>query len=130
VAVAPPDAWSPRLAELGCRYIPLAMDNKGVSPLRDLGLLLQFRRLLAAERPAAFLGYTIRRNVYGSLAAHRLSIPTVNNISGLGTAFNRRSWLTAIVQFLYRVALGRAGRVFFQNEDDSHRRAGLPGCRR
>jgi len=118
VAIAPPDAWSTRLAELGCRYIPLAMDNKGISPRRDLALLLAFRRLLAAERPAAFLGYTIKPNVYGSLAAHSLSIPTINNISGLGTAFIRRSWLTAIVQILYRLALGPAGRVFFQNEED------------
>lgn len=118
VAVAPPDAWSHRLQELGCRYVPLAMDNKGVSPRRDLTLLLNYRRLLAAERPVAFLGYTIKPNVYGSLAAHSLNIPTINNVSGLGTAFIKQSWLTAIVQVLYRVALGSAGRVFFQNEED------------
>ena len=118
VAVAPTDAWSDRLAELGCRFVPLRMDNKGTSPVRDLALLLRYRELLAAERPVAFLGYTIKPNVFGSLAAHSLSIPTINNVSGLGTAFIRRSWLTTVVKFLYRSALGRAARVFFQNHDD------------
>ncbi len=118
VAVAPPDAWSARLAELGCRFVPLPMDNKGTSPVRDFGLMLRYRRVLAAERPAAFLGYTVKPNVFGSLAAHSLGVPTINNISGLGTAFIRRSWLTSVVKLLYRSALGRAARVFFQNEDD------------
>ena len=36
VALAPPDAYSARFAELGVDYVPIAMDKKGVSPARDL----------------------------------------------------------------------------------------------
>jgi glycosyltransferase involved in cell wall biosynthesis len=118
VAVAPPDDYSAQLAELGCRYVALSMDNQGISPPRDAALLLRFRALLARERPVAFLGYTIKPNVYGSLAARSLGIPTINNISGLGTAFIRNTWLTRVVTQLYRAALRPAGRVFFQNEED------------
>lgn len=118
IAVAPPDDYAPRLAELGCRYEPLPMDNQGTHPGRDLMLLWRFYRLLRRERPAVLLGYTVKPNVYGSLAAHSLGIPVVNNIAGLGAVFIRRSLLTRVVRGLYGLALRPSRRVFFQNDDD------------
>lgn len=117
-ALAPEDAWSPRLAEMGVRYEPLPMDKKGVSPARDLLLFARYLAALRRIRPAAFLGYTAKPNIYGSLAAQWLGIPTISNVSGLGTVFIRESWLTRIVSFLYRLAFRRAALVFFQNEED------------
>jgi glycosyltransferase involved in cell wall biosynthesis len=118
IAVAPFDSFAPRLAELGCRYVPLAMDNQGTNPTKDLLLLWRFYRLLGRERPDVFLGYTVKPNVYGSLAAHSLGIPVINNIAGLGAVFINDSLLTRLVRGLYRVALKRSAKVFFQNEDD------------
>ncbi|WBO20827.1 glycosyltransferase family 4 protein [Sphingomonas abietis] len=119
VAIAPEDAGSrARLAEAGIRLAALPMDSAGLSPARDLALLAGFRSLLARERPAAMLGYTIKPNVYGSLAARSLGIPTLNNISGLGTGFMREGLLNRVVRGLYRVGLNGAHTVFFQNEDD------------
>lgn len=117
-AASPTDDYSSRLAELGCVHLPLPMDSKSTSPLKDLALFWRYLQLLRRERPDVFLGYTIKPNVYGSLAAHVLSIPVINNISGLGTAFIRDSWLTGIVKALYRLALRSSSRVFFQNDDD------------
>jgi len=118
VTVAPPDEHVPRLLELGCRYIPLDMDNKGTHPGRDLLLLGRFWRLLRKERPAVFLGYTVKPNVYGSLAAHALGLPVINNIAGLGAVFIKQNWLTHLVRGFYRQALSRSAKVFFQNDDD------------
>ncbi|MEX6505330.1 glycosyltransferase family 4 protein [Jiella sp. M17.18] len=118
IAATPPDQYEPRLTSLGCRYIPLPMDNKGSSPVRDLLLMSRYWRLLRRERPDVFLGYTIKPNVYGSLVAHILGIPVVNNISGLGTAFHSDTWLLRLVKALYRVSLRRSHTVFFQNEED------------
>ena len=118
VALAPTDAYSPRLADAGIDHVPIAIDSQGVSPLRDLGLLAGYRRELKRLRPDAFLGWTAKPNVYGSLAAHSLRIPVVNNISGLGTAFIERGPLRPIVTGLYRLALRRSAAVFFQNAED------------
>lgn len=118
VAAAPPDEYAPRLEQLGCRYVPLPMDNKGTHPGRDIQLLWRFFRLLRRERPDVFLGYTVKPNIYGSLAAHALGIPVINNIAGLGTVFAKDSALTRFVRFLYRLAFARSRRVLFQNEDD------------
>jgi len=106
VAVAPNDEYAARLAQLGCRFVALPMDNKGTHPGRDLLLFFRFLNLLRRERPDVFLGYTIKPNVYGSLAAHVLGIPVVNNIAGLGTAFIRNN------------SFSRSHHVFFQNNED------------
>ncbi len=118
VAVAPPDEYSEGLSDLGCRFVPFPMDNQGTNPVRDLLLLWQFFKLLRIERPDVFLGYTVKPNVYGSLAAHALGIPVVNNIAGLGAVFIKGGWLNQLVKGLYRVALSRSRKVFFQNDDD------------
>lgn len=118
VAAAPADDYSSRLGELGCRYISLPVDNKGSSPIQDALLFLRYLNLFWRLRPDVFLGYTIKPNVYGSLAAHLFGIPVINNVSGLGTAFIRETWLTRVVKLLYRVALRSSRTVFFQNQDD------------
>ena len=118
VAVAPSDKYADGLATLGCRFIPVPMDNNGINPARDLLLLWRLFCLLRTERPNVYLGYTVKPNVYGSLAARALGIPVINNIAGLGTVFIRGGWLSLFVQSLYRLALSRSQKVFFQNNDD------------
>lgn len=118
VALAPRDAHSETLVAMGVRYFPVDIDSKGLSPVRDLKLAAQYYRILKQLRPVAFLGWTIKPNVYGSLAAHALNIPVINNISGLGTAFIKVGLLTRIVRRLYRTALARSATVFFQNRHD------------
>lgn len=119
VAVAPEDPASRATLEAaGCRMVAIPIDSATVSPLHDLALIGRFLQILRRERPDALLGYTIKPNVYGSLAAHLLGIPTLNNISGLGTGFMRRGLLNRVVRGLYTVALSRAHTVLFQNADD------------
>jgi len=118
IAVAPADAYAQHLDSLGCRYIALPMDSKGIHPGRDLLLLMRFFRLLRAEKPDVLLCYTVKPNVFGSLAAHALRIPVVNNVAGLGTVFIKGGWLNQLVRALYRIALSRSVKVFFQNDDD------------
>lgn len=118
-ALAPPDAeMEKRLHALGCGFTPVHMDPSGLSPLRDLTTFLEILRTLRQLRPAAWLSWTIKPNVYGSLAAGLLGIPALPNVSGLGTAFIRRNLLTLIAVRLYRAGFRRAPTVFFQNADD------------
>ena len=118
IAIAPCDEYSHRLKELGCKYVPLSMDSNGTHPGRDLLLLVRYFNLLRRLKPDAFLGYTVKPNVYGSLAAHVLGIPVINNIAGLGSTFISNSYLTHIVRRLYKQALRKSVCVFFQNADD------------
>lgn len=120
VALAPAARPGMDLSSLGIEHVTIDIDSKGMSPLADLGLTIRFRRALQRIAPDAMLNFTIKPNVYGSIAAHSLGIPVINNVSGLGTAFIREGWLTRIVSMLYRVAFRRSHCVFFQNGDDQH----------
>ncbi len=119
VAAAPPDpAMQARLAELGAEFEPLPLDAKGLLPHRDLATIWAIRSLLVRLRPDAWLSWTIKPNVYGSLVAGGLGIPAFPNVSGLGTAFIRRNLLTWAAKQLYRTGFRKAPVVFFQNGTD------------
>ncbi|MCA1654770.1 MAG: glycosyltransferase family 4 protein, partial [Sphingomonadales bacterium] len=75
-------------------------------------------RLMRARRPAAYLGWTIKPNIYGALAARVTGVPAILNVSGLGTAFLGSGLFSRFVGLLYRVAFQKAHVVFFQNDDD------------
>ncbi|WP_019517879.1 glycosyltransferase family 4 protein [Sphingomonas sp. Mn802worker] len=118
VALAPADAHVDRLCDMGVRFVAIEIDRKGLSPSRDLQLLRRYRQVLREMAPAAYLGWTIKPNIWGSIAAAWLRIPTINNISGLGTAFMKPGPLQWIVRRLYRLALRPSATVFFQNAVD------------
>ena len=118
VVAAPDDGHGAAIAGLGAEYLPLPIDSSGSSVLEDSKLLLRYHRILRTVRPFAFLGFTAKPNIYGSLAAHMAGTKVINNITGLGTVFIKQSLLTTVVTGLYRVALKRSSTVFFQNRDD------------
>ena len=117
--LAPADVSEPHLQELGCRFLHLPMDPGGLNPLRDLALLRRMHKIFGRERPDVVLGYTIKNNLYGALAAKRLGIPFIPNVTGLGTAFLSNGALQRIAEKLYRAAFRSLPVVFFQNEDDA-----------
>lgn len=119
VALAPRDAGTPSLEALGCRTLDIEIDNKGTSPFRDAVLYASFLRIFRKERPDIVLSYTIKCNIYGALAARALGMPFLPNVTGLGTAFIRDTWLTRLVSGLYRSAFSRLPQVFFLNGDDA-----------
>ena len=118
VALAPVDRYSEQFASLGVEFLPIEIDKQGISPGKDLLLLWRYYRSLRRLRPDIFLGYTAKPNVYGSIAAHLLGIPVINNVAGLGTAFIKQGLLTSVVKLLYAIAFRRSRTVFFQNRQD------------
>lgn len=118
IGVAPEDEYVEDFIKLGCRHVAVEMENQGTSPVDDFGLFLRFFHVFKRERPHVLLAYTVKPNVYASLAAHLLGIPVINNIAGLGAVFISQSLLTRLVKGLYALALSRSSMVFFQNEED------------
>lgn len=112
------DEYASQLASLGCRFKRLSLDNHGTNASHDLALLIKYWRVLQSVRPLVYLGFTIKPNVYGSIAASGLSIPVINNVAGLGATFMHSSMMTTLVKQLYRLSLRRSSKVFFQNRDD------------
>lgn len=99
-------------------FFEIAIDRSGINPLRDVALVLAYRRLLGRVRPAACLSFTIKPNIYGAIAARMAGVPSIPNVSGLGTSFLRGGGFARFVGALYRIAFRRCPVVFFQNPDD------------
>jgi glycosyltransferase involved in cell wall biosynthesis len=116
--VAPVDDFTHFLTEAGCVHHPVRMDSRGANPIKDTALLIELWSIYRKMRPDVILHYTIKPNVYGSLAAGILGIPTINNVCGLGTVFLNDHLVSAIAIFLYRISFRFASKVFFQNPDD------------
>jgi len=118
IVASPKDECVSRFVDFGCQYVSIAIDNKGINPISDLYLIFQYLKIFNQIKPDIILTYTIKPNIYGSIVANFLSIPVVNNISGLGTAFIAGGMLENFVSFLYKISLRKSRRVFFQNNDD------------
>ena len=116
--VAPIDDYTRILREAGCIHHPVKMDSRGANPIKDTALIVELWSIYRKMRPDIILHYTIKPNVYGSLAAGMLGIPTINNVCGLGTVFLKDNLVSAIAMFLYRISFRFASKVFFQNPDD------------
>lgn len=118
VAVAPDDGYAEELRGLGCRYVPVPLARRQMSIAGELKLLARYRAILVRERPDAHLSFTIKPNIYGSLAARSLGIPAIANVAGLGTVFLEEGLLNRVVKRMYRAALRPSPITFFQNTDD------------
>jgi len=119
VAIAPSDdAQASRLRAAGVTFVPVPISGSGTHPLRELQSVLGLRRTFQAQGVQVVLSYTPKGNLYSALAALSLGLPFVPNVSGLGRSFIRKNWVTVVIRLLYRMTLGRAHKVFFQNLDD------------
>lgn len=116
--IAPHDGYTKFLVEAGCIHHDVKMDSRGVNPIKDAALLIELWSIYRKVKPDTILHYTIKPNIYGTLAASFLKIPTINNVCGLGTVFLRKGVAYTIAKLLYKVAFRFPKRVFFQNQDD------------
>lgn len=112
---APFDASAPFFEEMGCMVIDTTFNRKGMNPLKDFGLMMQYRKLIKQVKPDVVLTYTIKPNLYGGMACMLCGVPQLANITGLGSAVENPGWLQRITIALYRLGLRRTDMVFFQN---------------
>ncbi len=119
IAIAPADGYSDRLEEMGCVFVPVVgMHVKGTNPIQDLRLMRQLCLVYQEQQLDVVLHYTIKPNIYGTLAARWAGIPAINNVTGLGTVFLRHTPAAKVARYLYRLAFQYPQKVFFQNDDD------------
>lgn len=116
--VAPHDEYTKKLIDLGCIHHIVKMDSRGANLVKDSALIIELFSIYKKIKPDIILHYTIKPNVYGTLAASMLNIPVVNNVCGLGTVFLKDDLISKVAMFLYKISFRFAKKVFFQNTDD------------
>ena len=104
--------------EIGCHILPTTFNRRGMNPLADIGLMLTYRKMIRQLKPMVVLTYTIKPNIYGGMAARLCHVPQLANVTGLGDAVENGGWLQKLTIALYKIGIGNAKRVFFQNESN------------
>lgn len=99
---------------LGYKCINIDIDRRGINPVTDIKLLAQYIKLIKQEKPDKVITYSIKPNIYLGTVCKLLGVPYYANVQGLGTAFQSKK-LAAIVTFMYKFALSKAKKVFFEN---------------
>ena len=117
-AAAVPDQYEERCRLAGFDFYPFKMSRKGTNPVSDLRTYLDLKKIYREANPDVICHFTIKPNIYGTVAAACTNIPAINNISGLGTVFITKSFVTSLVKKMYRYSQKKAAKIFFQNPDD------------
>lgn len=117
--IAPEDTYVTHFQDPSIKFIPLKQLNQsGKSIWQDSRFLWELYQIYKKERPDTVLHFTIKPNIYGSLAARLAGIPNIATITGLGYVFMQKNFLQNISKMLYKQAFQFATHVVFENQDD------------
>lgn len=105
-----------KLIELGCEFIDTNIDRRGINPVTDLKLLLDYKKIIKKVNPDLVITYTIKPNIYGGIICRLNDVPYIVNVTGLGSIFQREGLLKNTIIQLYRFALKKVKYVFFENK--------------
>jgi galacturonosyltransferase len=109
------------IKNIGCKVINLEVSRHGTNVLNDLRLLENCKNLIVKYKPDVVLTYTVKPNVYGSLACQFTNTPYINNVTGLGSVLQSKSLLSKFVLLMQKFAYRKSSCVFFQNNENSER---------
>jgi glycosyltransferase involved in cell wall biosynthesis len=115
--------YARQIEELGGVPQSTPLQRTKVTILDDLRYYRAICRLIERTSADFVLNYTIKPNIWGSLAARRRGVPSASMVTGLGFAFIdgsglKRAITQRIARGLYRLATGANRCVVFQNPDD------------
>ena len=116
--VAPRDDTSKKLEDMGCNFINLKISAKGINPFEDLGLIIAFTKIYRNIKPDLIFHYTIKPNIYGSVAAKLSNIPSIAITTGLGYTFQKVGFVAIVARLLYSASFRFPEQVWFLNQDD------------
>jgi glycosyltransferase involved in cell wall biosynthesis len=106
------------LKEMGCEFIDLPLDRRGMNPVTDLKLLMNYHKIIKQIKPDAVLSYTVKPNIYGGIVCRLLDIPFFPNVTGLGSAVENDSLIQKVLLQMYKFSYKKARCIFFQNDEN------------
>ncbi len=102
----------------GVKYIPINMGRTGVNPLKDVSYFLRLLSIFKSEKPDFVFNYTIKPNIYGSIAARLTGCHSTAMMAGLGYSFTNTGLVARIARMLYRIGLSCSNHLLLLNESN------------
>lgn len=118
VLVAPQDDESIMKVDIpeGVRYIPVRLNRCSRNPFTDLIYCAHLYRIYRKEHPDYIFHYTIKPNVYGSIAARLAGINCTGMVAGLGYGLLGDGMPSRLLAVMYRYAFKYVSSIFVLNK--------------
>ena len=117
-AIAPLDDYADKLTAEGVTFVRLRLKPYGMSPLEDLLTTRQLFLLYRRYRFDQIIHYTIKPNIYGSIAARLARCRHIAVVTGLGTPMAYTGVKGRIIKQAYRFGLRCSDEVWLLNDHD------------
>lgn len=118
ILIAPQDDSSVEIQKIAPTYFLKKLSRKGTNPITELQLINELKQLYKQHKVDLALHFTIKPNIYGSIAAGQIGIPSISVVTGLGYTFLSNGIAAKMAKFLYKYAFQRNSLTIFQNKDD------------
>lgn len=105
-----------QVEKTGLKVINIGSGN--LNPIKVSKYIYNLYSALKKIKPDVCLTFSIRPAIWGNFITRVLKIPTITNITGVGPLFTSKSLAYRVARFIYRPALSKTKKVFFQNYDD------------
>lgn len=106
------------MKKIGVNYIEIKISRRGINPLKDFRLILDYLNNILKIKPDYIFTFTVKPNIYGAMLAKILKIKYSSTITGLGTAFQKNNLIFKVIKFLYKKSLKNTEGVFFENHEN------------
>lgn len=122
-AIAPSGSHAARLEQVGARFFPWNLKRRTLNPIREIMAIWHLIRIYKHISPTIAHCFTIKPNIYGTIAARLSGVPIViATVTGLGYIFSEKTWRSSVLRFfvlpLYKFAFSLCNSVLFSNRDD------------
>lgn len=98
------------------KYIPIVVERSGKNLKNDFIYWNTLRKIYKEEKPDYIFHYTIKPNIYGTLAARWCGVRSSAMITGLGYVFSKDGFGNRFARSLYKFALTFADYVLVLND--------------
>jgi glycosyltransferase involved in cell wall biosynthesis len=105
-----------QVEKTGLKVIDIGSGN--LNPVKVSKYIFNLYKALKKIEPDICLTFSIRPAIWGNFITRYLKIPTITNITGVGPLFTSKNFAYRLARYIYRFALKKTKKVFFQNFDD------------
>lgn len=110
------NSFAAQVEKTGIKVINVGSGN--LHPVKVSKYIYNLFTSLKRIKPDVVLTFSIRPAIWGNFITRYLKIPTITNITGVGPLFSSKNIAYRAARSIYRLALKKTAKVFFQNFDD------------
>lgn len=118
IIVAPYDKYLKKLINKNIFFSPIFLKKNKKSIISDFICLIQYFLIIKKYKPDYLIAFTIKPNIYASIASLFFKAKIINSITGLGSTLLKNNYFSKLIFLFYKIAFRNSYKIIFQNIDD------------